>query len=244
MSSHRLSVSGDRPWTHSAGGGVASAMQYSAREGDGVQFSLSSVAEITVPLEGGARIEKRRYEGRRGSDDSVLETYVLVMDRASFEAAGYGGHASFSINVLGRTETGYPVTNVDVRKRPLDEPDNAWAGWGEHEVLGSVQIPRFQMGLEDIAAKGGTAPAYVGEADPIAKLDAADALLTNIEAATADTEQAIAAARAAIDSARAGLLPSGTGQTSDESAESSGPGPVAAGEEFPEIESGRGSESA
>lgn len=220
MSSHRLSVSGERPYSHSAGGGPMSAVQYTSKPGDSAIAALNSFEEIVTILPQGSVVEKTRVLLGDGRDDT--EYLVLRVRGPEYDAHDGSGKRtdpiSLTMHCFGfpQERNVYPHTNLDVRR--IDEAARA-----------NMPIYVREGTKIEVADTVVLRSTPTGDID---RLNEADRLLTNLDCPTSDVESAIQAARSAIDSARAKLLPAGPGE------KSGAPGPVGEGEEYPEISSG------
>jgi len=147
MSSHRISASGDRPYTLQAGGGALTALQVPAKATDGAQVTIGGAGRVEIQLSNVARVE-RRLEQRR-ADTEPVETYWLVIeaevpearkeDGSPYPRPGVGATVFVSAPDQGN---GTLHTNVDVRKH---EP-GGWPSWylessevqEAHPVVGGV----------------------------------------------------------------------------------------------------------
>jgi hypothetical protein len=141
MSSHRLSVSGERPYTLTAGGGPMSACQFPAKTEDGIHVQLGGVtAEIPLfPVPQYAttdnpeqrpsvRIERRVYREGPGKGETVM--HVLVLEG--------------TLNVWATSPLhGMPHSNIDVRKPGPDgrNPINYGREEVSREIVDELAIP-------------------------------------------------------------------------------------------------------
>lgn len=121
MSSHRLSVSGDRPYTLSSGGAFE-AVQYNAKAGDRAQVLASNFGEIVAVLPQTAVIERYKVpawshrDDKQHTDDKgepVFSEYVILR---------IPGPAGITLMCLQPEGQNMPHTNVDVRKDDGSDP--------------------------------------------------------------------------------------------------------------------------
>lgn len=120
MSSHRLSVSGDRPSTITAGGPYG-AVQYNAKVGDRAQLLISNAGEITAVVPQNAILERWKvpvWSSRDdkqhvdGNGDPVFIEYVILRIPSG----------SISLTGLAPEGQGLMHTNIDVRKDDESNP--------------------------------------------------------------------------------------------------------------------------
>lgn len=120
MSSHRLSVSGERSYQLTAGGGPYSSLQYPSRSEDAASVSLSGFEEIEVVIGSNARIEHRVYTDDRGT--WVYDVLVLEQSLTGYARPAKDGSSHPSTNIDVRrdtTEPGHPAVNPVALSREL-----------------------------------------------------------------------------------------------------------------------------
>lgn len=133
MSSHRLSVSGERPYTITAGGGPHSSAQFPSKPEDRVSAQLGQVGSIRALLPNTARVE--RYQAKGGG--TIYS--VLVVEGQEWEHDGRKGRNLVNVTLIGVPEaTNHPLSNVDVRKD--DGKDPLYLVIGDMELVETVEL--------------------------------------------------------------------------------------------------------
>jgi hypothetical protein len=135
MSSHRISASGDRPYTLQAGGGAFSGYSVPSKRTDGITFQAGGFERIEMTLPSGVRFERRKVKTRSGAWSELL---VLVIDgpESSSPAANvtlYGYPAEDAPDQVGGENT-----NLDVRKP--GEQFGPFTYYAEMEVIEAIQL--------------------------------------------------------------------------------------------------------
>lgn len=139
MSSHRISASGDRPFTLNAGGGPFSAFSVPSKKSDGIAFTASGFKTIEVPLLGNVRVKRVKITTkthREGEEPTVSELLVLVI--------GDEGNSNAHLSMHGYPATeedgmGPENTNLDIRKP--GEQFGAFSYYGSVEVVEENVLP-------------------------------------------------------------------------------------------------------
>lgn len=136
MSSHRLSVSGERQYTITAGGGPYTAAQMNSKGGDAFVANFGSIGEIVAILPQTARIE--RIKTKTGSEYIVLRVPGPMYDQEDGEPVqGTVSLTLHGIPAIGQPNA-MPHTNVDVRKHDGRDPMEAFAK--DHEVYETIEL--------------------------------------------------------------------------------------------------------
>lgn len=114
MSSHRISVSGQRDQSISTGSTHNSA-QYPAKPGDSAQITLGNFEEFIVSLPPNAVVE--RYT--KGDEEYLV---LRVASKPYDDSSDLRGAVGLSITAIGHDaeRNSWPHTNIDVRKQTGD----------------------------------------------------------------------------------------------------------------------------
>lgn len=138
MSSHRMSASGDRPFTLNAGGGPYSGYSVPSKQTDALNASISGFSKVEIaglPLDA-VKLERIKYRiNTREKDAEPTYAYVLVFggDGKSVGLSIFGYPSGDSDN------PGPENTNFDIRK-----PDEKFGAFGYYkddmEVVQSVTL--------------------------------------------------------------------------------------------------------
>lgn len=147
MSTHRLSVSGQRSQTLVDGAGFRAA-QYDSKAGDGVTTMLGNLHELSAVLpQGGTDENGRRYGAwithikapRSDTVYAVLRIYGRVHEVGDKEGS-LVKQSMASVTFHGvPTDGGHPITNVDVRKHD-PEVDPYLAAYGLYDEVEALPL--------------------------------------------------------------------------------------------------------
>jgi hypothetical protein len=131
MSSHRLSASGDRQYSLTAGGGAFTAMQVPSKTTDRARITAQSFGRIVMQLPAaGVRLERYRHR----DSESVVQFLIIagvpydtVRDGETVQVRGPVG---ITFDAEPGEVNSWPHTNIDVRRH--EEGDTGLIGFATH----------------------------------------------------------------------------------------------------------------
>lgn len=164
MSSHRLSVSGERQYTITAGGGSHTAAQMNAKPGDGFVATFGSIGEIVTVLPPSARIERLRNAD--GSEYIVLRVPGPMLQEDEPAVQGTVYLTLHGIPAIGQ-ELAMPHTNVDVRKHDGRDPMEAFTKG--YEVCETIELASPAKQVVVVRGKDVDSPTDLAEFEALGK---------------------------------------------------------------------------
>lgn len=145
MSSHRLSASGERPFSLSAGGGAFTAFQIPSKGKDAISFNVSGFSriEVALPAIGNARVEIRRVATGKPRDGVQMysDFPILVIDDGESGSGSAPGVTLCAWPIENRADQETPGgenTNLDVRR--ATESFGPTGGYADVQVIETIDI--------------------------------------------------------------------------------------------------------
>lgn len=119
MSSHRISASGDRPFSLSAGGGQQTGLSVPSKRTDAFTFNATGFAKIELGLFGDVHIDQYRVTNRayKEGEEPTVST-ILVLRVGDGESAQHGLQIYGEPVEDAEEQVGGENTSLDLRRRP------------------------------------------------------------------------------------------------------------------------------